>query len=294
MARDAPLALPMPLLHALAAGLPGLGYAALAGRGSFLLGRPVGGLTWRQVTLAGALSIAVAASIAVYVESVGGAYTVVLLLVHNGAFEAAQNAGDVFDAIADADIILTEDEQFIAGLVTAAVLAPLAEEFAKSLAVRFTMTAGTTRAQAFFLGAVAGAAFGLLEAMLYGLAGVEDDAGGWWSILLLRAGSTSLHALCSGLAGLAWWYWSLARGHRAAIALFSLAMALHALWNGVFTVIESRIFGLEALSDRTLEAIAYAIVAVAAAAMVLAIPLVARRLREPAAAAEAVTARSEE
>jgi hypothetical protein len=64
------------------------------------------------------------------------------------------------------------------------------------------------------------------------------------------------------------------------VGLFGVAIALHALWNGVFTVIDSRIFVLETLSIHTVEVIAYVIVTVVSLAIVAAIPLAARRLRD--------------
>jgi hypothetical protein len=280
MRRESPTALPMPPLHVLAAALPGLTYLALAGRGSLLRGAPVRGLTWRQVTLSAGLSMSVATSIALYVEGLGAYVSVVLLLVHNGAFELAGNAAGVSDIIADADFILTENEQFAAGLIVAAILAPVSEEFAKSLSVRFTMRPTSTRAQCFLLGAAAGAAFGFLEAMFYGVGGIVDDLGGWWQIMLIRSGSTSLHVICSGMAGVAWWYWSIARRHSPALALFAGAILIHAAWNAFATVIDSRIFGLETLSNRTLEIAAYSVVAVVSSMMILAVPIVARRLRD--------------
>src|SRR5438477_3856078 len=61
MAAFQPVAAPMPLLHVLAAALPGITLVGLAARGSVLSGRRVLGLTWRRVTLAAAVSMAVAA-----------------------------------------------------------------------------------------------------------------------------------------------------------------------------------------------------------------------------------------
>lgn len=281
MQRASPMALPMPPLHILAGALPGITYVALAGRGAWGKGVPVRGVSWRQAGLAVAIGTGVATMLAIYVESIGSLYAVALLLVHNGAFADARNADDVFKTIGDANLILTNHEQFAASLATASLLAPLSEEFGKSLAVRFTMSRTATRAQAFLLGAAAGAGFGLLESQFYGLGGIADDLGAWWQIMLLRGGSTSLHVTCTGLAGVGWWYWSTARRHRPALALFGVAVAIHASWNGFFTVLASRIFGLEGLEERTLEIIAYAVVAVASLAMILSLPVIARRLREP-------------
>ena len=44
----------------------------------------------------------------------------------------------------------------------------------------------------------------------------------------------------------------------------------------------SRILGLDTLSDRTLEIVAYVIVGVVSSAFIVAIPIVARRLRDAA------------
>ncbi len=280
MSTEDPIAAPMPVLHVLAAALPGLTYAAMAGRGSLLRGRAVGGLTWRQVTLAAAISMSVATAIAIYIEVVGSAYAIVLLLVHSGAFEFAVTSDDVFNTIEFAEFVLTENEQFAAGLITASILAPVSEEFGKGLSVRFMMRGNSTRAQCFLLGAIAGAAFGFLEGMSYGLIGIEDDLGAWWEIMAIRGGSTSLHVLCSGLTGVGWWYWSIGRQHRPALTLFGGAMLIHAAWNGAFTTVDSRIFVLDTLSNDTLALVAYSIVSVASVAMVMAIPRIAQGLRD--------------
>lgn len=282
MRSDDPIAAPMPVLHVAAAALPGLTFAAMAARGSVLRGIAVRWVTWRQFTLAIAISMAVATTIAIYVESLGSLGGVLLLLVHNGAFADARSQDDVHAIIREADSILSRNEQFFAALITASVFAPLSEEFAKGLSVRFLLKRTMTRGQAFALGAAAGAGFGFLEAMLYGLSGIADDLGGWWEIMLLRGGSTSLHVLCTGLVGLGWWYWTVAGRSRVAVGLFALAVLFHAAWNAAFTVLGSRILGLDTLSDRTLEIVAYVIVGVVSSAFILAIPIVARRLRDAA------------
>ena len=121
--------------------------------------------------------MAVATTIAIYVESLGSLGGVLLLLVHNGAFANAQSQDDVNLIVRDADFILSRNEQFFAALITASVFAPLSEEFAKGLSVRFLLKRTMTRGQAFVLGAAAGAGFGFLEAMLYGLSGIYGRPG---------------------------------------------------------------------------------------------------------------------
>lgn len=285
MRMESPIAAPMPPLHVLAALLPGLTYTALAARGSLFAGEAVRGLTWRQVTLAAAISMSVGVAIALYVEIIGSYIAVALLLVHNGAFAYAYDAGTAWDFIASyPEEFLTDREQFVAGLVTASLLAPVAEEFGKSLGVRFMMHPNTTRAQCFLLGAFAGAGFGFLESLLYGLAGVGDDLSFWWAIMLIRGGSTSLHVICTGLAGVGWWYWTRARRHRVALALFGTAMLIHATWNAFATVLESRILFLDTIDSTLLEVISYVIIAAFSLVMIAAIPTIARGLREQAPA----------
>lgn len=276
MAEVPSAAWPMPVLHVLAAALPGAVLVALAARGAALRGRPVRGLTWRQVTLAAGIAMSLGMSIAVYVESVGDLGAVVLTLVHHGAFE-----DEVWDVIGHSDDILSRNEQFAANFVAAAVMAPLVEEFAKGLGVRFMLRRYNTRAQAMVLGAAAGAAFGFVEALLYGLAGVNGDPGRWWLFMLLRGGSTSLHVFNTSLVALAWWYWSFGKRPRTGWALFGGAVLMHAAWNGLLVTLSSRIFGLETLSERAVEIAAYAGVSTVAIALVVALPLIARRLREP-------------
>ena len=122
--------------------------------------------------------------------------------------------------------------------------------------------------------------------MLYGLAAIGDDLSFWWAIMLLRGGSTSLHVIGTGVAGVGWWYWSRAKRHRMALSMFAAAVLIHAAWNALATVLESRIFGLDTLDNTLLDVIAYGAIAAFSLAMIAAVPLIARRLREPVAPAE--------
>lgn len=287
MLRDSPIAASMPVLHALAAALPGIALVAVAARGSWWRGHPTRLLTMRQVTVAVAFSMAVAASIAVYAESIGGLAAMVLIVAASGLPADAANVGDIFGFIEDADFYLSENEQFVANLVVAAVLAPVFEEIAKALGARALMDRFTTRSQAFVLGAAAGAGFGFLEALLYGLGVIGEDLGDWWVIMLVRGGSTSGHVLWTGIAAIGWWHIMRGERHRLARALFAAAIAGHAAWNTFAVILDSRIFWIETLSDRTIEYIAYAGVGIEAAFILAAIPYIAARLRR----AEAATSR---
>lgn len=287
MRLESPSAWPMPFLHTFAAVLPGTAYVALAMRGSWLRGQLIGGITWRQITLAWCLAIAVGAMSAGFVNTIGGLGVTIALLVHNGAFEGVAVVSgsyleyDVWDVIGDAEFLLTSNEQWIANIIAIAVIPPLGEEFLKGLSVRFMMRGNTTRGQAFALGAAAGAGFGFVEALLYGAGVVADDLGAWWQIMLIRAGSTSLHSLATGLVGVGWWYWSNGDRKARALALYFTAVLLHAIWNGFAVTLDSEIFWIGTLEDQTLEYVAYGFVIVLGALFVTAIPLVARYLREP-------------
>jgi RsiW-degrading membrane proteinase PrsW (M82 family) len=279
MRLDPPAAWPMPVLHVLAAALPGVVLVSLAARGSARRGRPVRGLTWRQVTLAAGIAISLGSMIAIYVESIGDLAAVVLMLVHHGAFET-----DVWDTLGESNDILSRNEQFVANLIAAAMVAPLIEEFAKGLGVRIMMRRWNTPSQAMVLGAAAGAGFGFLEALLYGVGGVVDHhETRWWLMMLLRGGSTSLHVFNTSLVGLAWWHWSFGKKPRTGWLLFGTAVLMHAAWNGLLVTLTSRIFGLETLSEHAIEVAAYIIVSGVALLLVGAIPAIARRLREPLA-----------
>ncbi|MEX2246583.1 MAG: PrsW family glutamic-type intramembrane protease [Dehalococcoidia bacterium] len=280
MASGDPIAAPMPALHVLGAGLPGIAYLALASRGSIWAGTPVRGITWRELTLAMALSMTVGVGIALYVEGIGGFAAVVLALVHADAFAGVGRGGGVWDVIEDSNYLLSDNELLVTQLVAAAVIAPLIEEFSKGLGVRFLIRSITTRSQAFVLGAAAGAAFGFLEAMLYVLAFVGEDESRWWEGMLVRGGSTSLHVFATGLVGLAWWYWAIGKRPRRALALFAIAVAAHGMWNGTAVIIDSRIFGLDTLDYRTLEIVAYCVIAPLALAFIVALPVIARRIRD--------------
>jgi RsiW-degrading membrane proteinase PrsW (M82 family) len=275
---DPPLAAPMPPLHALAAALPGVAMVAMAARGGVFRGVPVRWLSWRQLMLCVAISMTVGVGLALYVESVGSFCSVVLLLVHNGAFASVKDMDEFFQTISDSDVILTHNEQFFANLITASLFAPVIEEFGKGLGVRFMLRRDTTRAQAFVMGAAAGAGFGFLEAMLYGVAGVHQDGpGNWPAIMLVRGGSTSLHVANTALVGLGWWYVVNARPRFGAV-LFVVAVLNHAAWNGFATAIDSRILGLDTFSGHLLEIVAYIFVGVISGAFIAGVPILGRRL----------------
>jgi hypothetical protein len=133
---------------------------------------------------------------------------------------------------------------FVYVFVQIALIAPLAEEFAKPL-VALPLLGRLTRRDAFWVGAMAGAGFATLENVLYAGFGYYF----WAGILVVRAAGGAIHPLGAGLVGLSWR--DILNGEpnawRNGLARFGMAVGVHALWNGgsllVITLAGARFFG---------------------------------------------------
>jgi RsiW-degrading membrane proteinase PrsW (M82 family) len=163
-------------------------------------------------------------------------------------------------------------------LLTIAVFGPLIEEFSKGFGVRLLRGARPTRHQAFLFGVAAGVGFGMVEAFEYSFAAFAVSPYRWWDTLLLRAGSSSLHALASGTVGIAWYY--AFRGRRLrAIGLFLVAYAIHGSWNALNVLAAARVLpGFKSLSDTTVERVLEAVCGVIALLMIAALCAISARL----------------
>jgi hypothetical protein len=210
--------------------LPGIALVAMAAQGSPWRGGPCAASLRRRAVAAFSMSVATTIAVCVGVGRRSTPSSCLYTTAPSPMPRPAPGDGIIFEDAAGS----SASTAFAANLVVAAVLAPVSEELAKSLSVRFTMAPNATRAQCFLLGAAAGAAFGFLEALLYGLAGIQEGGlGSWWEIMLVRGGSTSLHVICTGLAGLA-------GGTGPALDVTgsrspsSPARSIHAGWNAVF------------------------------------------------------------
>ncbi len=266
-------------LH-LAAGLaPGLALTAVAA-GAFGLRFPRAAVTWRQLLLAIGISMTGAVGFAAIIEgwASGGVLALVLALRH--AFTGANSIGQVRDVVVNYEDVLSHREQLAVLLLLAAVVAPIVEEFFKGASARVLMTSATRRSDAFLLGALAGAAFGAVEALLYGLGAFSGDAVvGWWPLMLLRGGASGMHVLGAGLVALGWW--EVVQGHgRRWFRYYGAAVLLHATWNGLNVLVGTRLlFPMEGLSDLQLEWLLYAIISPLALGSIAAIALIGVRLR---------------
>jgi len=241
-----------PFMHATAVLAPGAALLALVlrfGRGAAERAHT----TWRQLLLMVAYGAAGAATVAGIINTLV-LYTVFFVrLAANGAFDGIATGGDFIDRLANADDYLAKSELVVLLLLVIAVLAPLNEEFWKGFGVRLMRGSTPTRYQAFLFGVASGVGFGMAEAQEYGAGAFSQSPYRWWYTMLLRGGSSGLHALASGMVGLAWFY--VFRGRRGrAFGFFLIAAGMHGTWNGLNLLIAERVLpGFRSLSDTTLE-----------------------------------------
>lgn len=123
-------------------------------------------------------------------------------------------------------------------MVGAAVVAPVVEELTKPLAAFILGRRLRSPAEAFLMGMAGGAGFAIVENMLY-------ESGGatlWAAVATLRGVGGVLHPLNAGLVALGWYGVVNGTGPgrwRRLLALYGLAVGIHALWNGGLTLIFS-------------------------------------------------------
>jgi hypothetical protein len=188
-----------------------------------------GWLTWRRAGVALSAGITVSVPLAIFLEILVP-YAILGLLLDLG--EPVLDAiGGLIDLLAGGQVARAlTSPGFLVALVELAVVAPLVEEFVKSLVVLPLLRGLGSRRDAFLLGAVAGAGFAALENVIYALFGGRY----WGGILTVRALGAAVHPLGTGLATMAW-YALLSRDSgtdRKWIGGFGLAVVQHAVWNG--------------------------------------------------------------
>jgi len=224
-------ALFFPPVYLLAAALPPVAAVAWGSR------HAPEGLTWRQFTVAFFVGATVSVALAILLEII--LPTLVLALV-GGMFEWAREAwGALLEALAGREVARELGSYgFLLALIQLAVVAPLAEEFAKPLMVLPMIKQAKHPRQAFLIGAAAGAGFAALENLLYTGFGVRA----WGGVVAVRALGAAVHPLGAGLVALVWY--SLFHPNvgrisnsyhveRISNSLYvGLAVGVHALWNG--------------------------------------------------------------
>ena len=114
-------------------------------------------------------------------------------------------------------------------------LVPIIEESAKSLGVWLASDRISSPAQGFALGVLSGAGFALAESLSASL--TADNT--WGLTLSIRAITSGMHMLATGLVGWGIAYARLEKRYLRLIGLALLAMFLHAVWNAgvVFTIL---------------------------------------------------------
>jgi hypothetical protein len=282
MAMEEPVAAVMPPVHLLAAALPAVFLVGLAARGG--LGWRMAGCrpTWRQVLVAVGFAMAVATMLSALAEGVLDGGIVVAFLAGKDAFEGVASSEDLRDVFRNVEDFLSNREQLAAALLTVAVVPPLVEEAFKGLGVRLVLSTQTSKASAFVLGVLAGTSFGTVEALLSGLNGLNGGDTDWWSLMLMRAGSTTAHALASGLVGLGWYEVMVQRRPFSGLLHYGAAVLVHGSWNALTVLVGSRlVIPWEGLSDSDLVLVVYAVMAPVALLFLAGLFVLSRHLREP-------------
>jgi len=259
VAVEEPLVWLMTPAHAAAALLPAGALIAVAASGGLMRAAPVAGLTHRHAWLALATGIAVVTLVAGTLDSFIAQALATVVLAGSGAFDGLRSFEDVNDVFRFSDVYLSKGEEALLLVSIVVIMAPIMEEGFKGLGAALLMPRRPTPTAALTVGVAVGAGFGVFEASLYGLGGLVDDAEmEWWALMLLRGGATSMHALNTGLIGLAL-YFDREQGRLGrAFLLYLAAVALHGLWNALAVFAGSRvIFEFEGLTERELAMVSF-------------------------------------
>jgi len=208
----------------LAAGLPPLVPLALASR------RLAGATTWRR---------------ALFGLCVGGLLSTTLTLLLGGVVGLAAYAlilplrQVVSQVVASPDLErLFFSRALVVAMVGTAVVAPIVEELTKPLGALLLGRRLRSPSEAFLVGMAGGVGFAVVENMLYELTGSRL----WAAVSTLRGVGGVLHPLNAGLVALG--LYGVMNGSGPGrwgrlLALYGLAVGIHALWNGGLTILLS-------------------------------------------------------
>jgi len=139
-----------------------------------------------------------------------------------------EQSSDVQSLLTPLAPYLTQPPIFLSLLLFAAVLGPLIEESAKSAAVWLVGSRLRSPAEGFFLGALSGAGFALLEGFL-SVSGASAMLGAG---LAGRAASTLMHITASAILGWGVAGYILERRRGRLLLAFLASTGIHGLWNG--------------------------------------------------------------
>ncbi|MDQ2713298.1 MAG: hypothetical protein M3Z08_00115 [Chloroflexota bacterium] len=184
--------------------------------------------TWRRMLVSFASGITFAVSMALYME-----YTAIVQL-----FSTSFNQSYSQCLIAPAlPICQNQNPQSLAplltnlGLLAAIVAIPLIDEFTKPLLLVTFMGKVRSAAEAFAMGLVCGAGFGLIEA-LFLVGAVYNN---WAGLTLITSSLVIVQGFGAAMGTLGWYYMTRTKTHRARNALVCWACALlqHVLINAI-------------------------------------------------------------
>jgi hypothetical protein len=228
----------LPPLHVIASATPPLILAAAVLPS---LQEGGAGLTRRNFVAMLAYGALFATVVAITLESIAALAAMGLALGTVSALPGGQETLQQLSRVLQSPAMLTDPERLLDVLVSpalvlgvgllVAVVTPLIEETVKSLG---SWTEGNTlgrlsRSQAFGFGVIAGIGFSFAEALFYGSAGLPHV---WTSSVLLRSGTTVIHATATGLVALGWYeVWH--RRPKRFVLFAGAGIGLHAVWNGL-------------------------------------------------------------
>lgn len=206
-----------PPFHILASALPAGTVVAMVGR------RVASDSNWRAITLQASHGAILSPLLAFGLEL----FALIPLLGAVLLFSLDRGGGLDWleDPVNLSRLILSPPVLIAAGAIFM-VIAPLLEEFVKSLGV--PLLGVQRRDDAFLWGVTCGAGFSALEGLFNGGVALE----GWWLVMLFRWGATLMHALASGLMGLGWYAFLAQRRPWRLLGAYGASVGVHALWNG--------------------------------------------------------------
>ncbi len=146
------------------------------------------------------------------------------------------------EAIENIEELLKSPLVLVLAFVLLVVLIPIIEELFKTLAVWPLLGLDIRVIDGFVAGLFSGAAFALLEGVLYAAQNASVSGGDWVFFILGRAGGSLIHIFNGGLVG-----WALAKTWKdkkflRSLFAYAAAISIHAIWN--FTVLSTQVFPL--------------------------------------------------
>jgi hypothetical protein len=122
--------------------------------------------------------------------------------------------------------VLSQPLNIVLILAYLGILVPIIEEAIKSIGLLPLVRRQISETEGFLGGVIAGAGYGLFEALYLGQPGP-----GWAALMLARGGATMMHMLTAGLTGIGFARAKNKRSAKPLLRNYAIAVGLHALWN---------------------------------------------------------------